>query len=165
MLSPNEQILVKGFAEKTADMVRNAIKTKRITKYGAANSSGRLLRSVEIKYTDNGFQILANDYIVGLITGVKPGETTATIGQIKQWINEKPLKAEIPIDSLAVLILNKLKKSGNMVWRTHKGANSGLLDEPLKQERFDSFIELIATKAVEDLADDVFETFDLLEVA
>lgn len=160
MLSPNDKILVKNFAEQTASLIVKAIKTKKITKYGAVNSSGRLAASVEIKYTDQGFQILANDYILGLIHGVRPGESTATIGNISKWIEEKPLKSEIPTRALARLIMHKQHKEGNMVWRTHKGANSGLLAEPLAETRFDTFIDLIASSAVNALSGEVFQAFE-----
>jgi len=73
MLSPNEQILRNNFAEQLKADIQTAIKTKRITKFGAVNSSGRLHDSVEIVYTDGGFKILANGYIEGLIDGIAPG--------------------------------------------------------------------------------------------
>ena len=63
MLTLVEKALRRDFAEQTKAEVINAIKTKSVTKYGAVNSSGRLANSVEIKYTDNGFQIWANGYI------------------------------------------------------------------------------------------------------
>ena len=48
-----------------------------------------------------------------------------------------------------------------MVWRTHKGSNSGLLEDALKQEKFTNFIDLIASKAVVDLNNGIVEAFDL----
>lgn len=161
MLSPNETILLKNFAEQLKSEIQKAIKTKRVTKFGAVNSSGRLHDSVEIRYTENGFQILANDYIEGLIHGVKPGESTANVGQIENWIQEKPIQSEIPSGTLAALILRKQQKEGNMIWRTHKGANSGLLEEALSQDKFDNFIELIASAAVDELSEDVVKSFEL----
>jgi hypothetical protein len=163
MLSPNENIILKNFAEQLKADIQRAIKTKKVTKYGAVNSSGRLHDSVEIKYTENGFQILANDYIEGLIHGVAPGKSTATTSEIAQWIHDKPItpRGGIPIDSLASLIVKAQQREGNMIWRTHKGANSGLLTEVLADNKFDNFVELIASAAVTNLTESIVQSFDL----
>tara|TARA_R110002167_G_scaffold363335_1_gene583299 strand:+ start:263 stop:757 length:495 start_codon:yes stop_codon:yes gene_type:complete len=161
VLSPNEQIVLRSFAEQTKADIQTAIKTKRITKFGAVNSSGRLHDSVEIQYTDNGFKILANGYIEGLIDGIAPGQSTARVLDIKTWIQEKPVNTPLPINTLAYLITRSISKKGNMVWRTHKGSNSGLLEDALKQEKFTNFIDLIASKAVVDLNNGIVEAFDL----
>ena len=161
MLSPNEQILRNNFAEQIKADIQTAIKTKRITKFGAVNSSGRLHDSVEIVYTDGGFKILANGYIEGLIDGIAPGQSTATQEGISSWIKEKPVSANIPTNTLAYLIVRSISKKGNMVWRTHKGQNSGLLEDALKQSKFDSFVDIIASKAVEGLTDNIVTAFDI----
>jgi hypothetical protein len=160
VLSPNEEILLRNFAEQTKADIQNAIKTKRITKFGAVNSSGRLHDSVEIIYTDNGFKILANGYINTLIWGRRPG-SFPPISPIESWIKEKPISTDKPIKSLAYAIATKMQKEGNMVWRTHKGQNSGLLEDALKQDKFDAFVQLIASKAVEGLTDNIVTAFDI----
>ncbi|MGB1318570.1 MAG: hypothetical protein ACPG5W_10200 [Flavobacteriales bacterium] len=48
-----------------------------------------------------------------------------------------------------------------MIWRTYKGQNSGLLTEALAQDKFNNFIELIASQAVEGLTDTLVESFEL----
>ena len=161
MLSPNEQILLRNFAEQTKADIQFAIKNKRITKFGAVNSSGRLHDSVEIVYTENGFKIQANGYIVGLIDGIAPGQSTARVLDIKSWIQEKPVNAPIPINTLAYLIVRSISKKGNMVWRTHKGQNSGLLEDALAQNKFDTWIDLLASKAVEGITDNIVNAFDI----
>jgi hypothetical protein len=161
MLSPSEQVILRNFAEQLKADIQKAIKTKKVTKFGAVNSSGRLHDSVEIKYTENGFQILANDYITGLIWGVRPGESTARVLDIKSWIQEKPVNAPIPINTLAYLIVRSISKKGNMVWRTHKGANSGLLTDALSDDKFDRFIDLLSSQAVTDLTERIVQSFDL----
>jgi len=161
VLSPNEEILLRNFAEQTKADIQHAIKNKRITKFGAVNSSGRLHDSVEIQYTANGFKILANSYIVGLIDGIAPGQSTANIPEIASWIQEKPVQSNLPANTLASLIVRKQRKEGNMVWRTHKGANSGLLEDALAQSKFDTWIDLIAGKAVEGITDNIVSAFDI----
>ena len=161
MLSPNEEILLRNFAEQTKADIQHAIKNKRITKFGAVNSSGRLHDSVEIQYTANGFKILANGYIVGLIDGIAPGQSTARVLDIKSWIQEKPLNTPLPVNTLAYLITRSISKKGNMVWRTHKGANSGLLEDALADGKFNTWIDLLASKAVEGITDNIVEAFDI----
>lgn len=161
MLTPNEQLIVRSFAEQIQADIRTAIKTKRITKFGAVNSSGRLHDSVEIVYADNGFKIIANGYIEGLIDGIAPGQSTARVLDIKTWINEKPVNTPLPTNTLAYLITRSISKKGNMVWRTHKGANSGLLEDALAQGKFDTFVDLIASQAVEGLTENIVNAFDI----
>jgi hypothetical protein len=160
MLSPTENIILRNFAEQLKAEIQKAIKTKKVTKFGAVNSSGRLHDSVEIKYTENGFQILANDYIGSLIWGRRPG-SFPPISAIESWIKEKPISSALPSKSLAYAIATKMQKEGNMVWRTHKGANSGLLTDALSDDKFDNFIELLASKSVTELTDKLVEAFDL----
>tara|TARA_R110000782_G_scaffold122472_1_gene213824 strand:+ start:207 stop:674 length:468 start_codon:yes stop_codon:yes gene_type:complete len=152
---------MRSFAEQIQADIKTAIKTKRITKFGAVNSSGRLHDSVEIVYSDSGFKILANGYIEGLIDGIAPGQSTATNEGISSWIKEKPVNTPLPTNTLARLITRSISKKGNMVWRTHKGQNSGLLEDALKQDKFTRFIDLIASKAVEELNDGMVEAFNI----
>jgi hypothetical protein len=161
MLSPTEKIIIVNFAEQLKAEIQKAIRTKKITKFGAVNSSGRLAESIEIVYTDNGFKILANDYILGLIHGVKPGESKATVSNIASWIKEKPVSSSLPTNTLAALIVRKQQKEGNMVWRTHKGVNSGLLTDALSDDKFDRFIDLLSSQAVTDLTERIVQSFDL----
>ena len=161
MLSPNEQILLRSFAEQTKADIQHAIKNKRITKFGAVNSSGRLHDSVEIVYADNGFKIIANGYIEGLIDGVAPGQSKATVPEISSWIQEKPISSNVPTNTLASMMIRAQQKKGNMVWRTHKGQNSGLLEDALAQNKFDTWIDLLASKAVEGITDNIVNAFDI----
>jgi hypothetical protein len=67
----------------------------------------------------------------------------------------------LPTNTLAALILRKQQKEGNMVWRTHKGANSGLLTDALSEDKFDRFIDLLSSQAVTDLTERIVQSFDL----
>jgi len=89
------------------------------------------------------------------------GQSTATNLGIKTWIQEKPVNTPLPTNTLAYLIVRSISKKGNMVWRTHKGANSGLLEDALAQGKFDRFVDLIASKAVEDITDNIVQAFNI----
>ena len=107
------------------------------------------------------FRYLQTITLRGCYWGVRPGESTATIGAISRWIDEKPVQSNIPNGTLAALIIRKQMKEGNMVYRTHKGANSGLLEDALSEDKFDNFIELLASKSVVNLTDEIVKSFDL----
>ena len=155
---------MQSFAEETKRLMIKGITSKKVytgTPFGPVNSSGRLAASVEIKQTESGFQIWANDYILGLIHGVKPSESKATVSNISTWIEEKPIISNIPKETLAGMIVKAQQKKGNMIWRIYQGANSGLITEALDDERFNSFVDLLASKAVENLTDKIIESFEI----
>ena len=157
-LSPSEAVLVRTFAEQTAELVRKAIREKDVTGYGPSNASGKLVNSVEIEYHDSGFRILAEHYVYYLIYGRKPGRFP-NITAIRSWIQDRGIKSELPINSLAYLIARKIAEEGSSVWRRYKGADSGLLDDALSDERIDAFLEQFGDEIVSRVRSEVLVTF------
>lgn len=157
-LSPSEAVLVRAFAEQTAELVRKAIREKDVTGYGPSNASGKLVNSVEIEYHDSGFRILAEHYVYYLIYGRKPGRFP-NITAIRSWIQDRGIKSELPINSLAYLIARKIAEEGSSVWRRYKGADSGLLDDALSDERIDAFLEQFGDEIVSRVRSEVMVTF------
>ena len=157
-LSPTEQIAVRRFAEETAELVRKAILSKNVTGYGPSNASGKLVKSVEIEYHSSGFRILAEHYIYYLIYGRKPGRFP-NVTAIRSWIQDRGIKSELPINSLAYLIARKIAEEGSSVWRKYKGADSGLLDEALSDERINEFIDGLGDDIVTRVRSEVMITF------
>lgn len=157
-LSPSEAVLVRTFAEQTAELVRKAIREKDVTGYGPSNASGKLVNSVEIEYHDSGFRILAEHYVYYLIYGRKPGRFP-NITAIRSWIQDRGIKSELPINSLAYLIARKIAEEGSSVWRRYKGADSGLLDDALSDERIDAFLEQFGDEIVSRVRSEVMVTF------
>ena len=96
-----------------------------------------------------------------LIWGRRPG-SFPPIAPIESWIAEKPISSSTPTKSLAYAIATKMSKEGNMVWRTHKGQNSGLLEDALAQGKFDAFVESFASKVVDEAADNIVQSFNIL---
>lgn len=157
-LSPSEAVLVRAFAEQTAELVRKAIREKDVTGYGPSNASGKLVNSVEIEYHDSGFRILAEHYVYYLIYGRKPGRFP-NITAIRSWVQDRGIKSELPINSLAYLIARKIAEEGSSVWRRYKGADSGLLDDALSDERIDAFLEQFGDEIVSRVRSEVMVTF------
>lgn len=149
---------MRTFAEQTAELVRKAIREKDVTGYGPSNASGKLVNSVEIEYHDSGFRILAEHYVYYLIYGRKPGRFP-NITAIRSWIQDRGIKSELPINSLAYLIARKIAEEGSSVWRRYKGADSGLLDDALSDERIDAFLEQFGDEIVSRVRSEVLVTF------
>ena len=161
-LSPSEQIIVRKFAEDTAELVRKAIRAKDVTGHGPSVASGRLVNSVEIEYHDTGFRILAEHYIYYLIYGRKPGRFP-NITAIRSWIQDRGIKTELPINSLAFLIARKIAEEGSSVWRKYHGADSGLLAEAINDERTQAFVDQLGDEVVARIRSEVFATFGGIE--
>jgi len=167
MLGPAEEIIIHQFAEETKAAIQQAIKSKRVTKYGAVNSSGRLHDSVEIVYSEHGFKILANKYIENVIYGIQPG-TKVSVSAIKSWIQEKPVpqgKGELSIDSLAYLIAKKIEREGSVMYRQYKGSNSGLLDEAINEQKINSFADKLGEGVINSITSEVLDLFETLQTA
>jgi hypothetical protein len=94
-------------------------------------SSGKSLRSLEIKEISNGAQLIGEDYFQQQITGRKPGKFPP-IKPILQWIDDKGLSPEkITKKSLAFLIARKISKQGTDIFK-HKREGldvKGIMDD------------------------------------
>lgn len=134
MLALTEQILRQYF-EATIEKIRDNIRTKRVTKHGAMNASGRTAESLEYVITPTGGAIYGAGYIFALETGRKPteaGGNGSLRSRIRQWIDEKGITPEgISKDSLAFLITRKIHQEGTELYRI--GGNSGILTDAVNE--------------------------------
>lgn len=115
MLNSEQQQLLKYYGELIVTRLRNDILQKRVTKYGAVTASGDLAKSVRYEVDYAGLRVFALDYILYVNDGRRPGKVPPRQA-IKDWINEKRLSFDIPIDSLAFLIQRKIAKQGTTAW-------------------------------------------------
>lgn len=103
-------------AKLSADL-KNDIQTKRITKYGVANASGKLKDSIRQEVEDNVLRIYALDYIFYVENGRANGKRPPTKA-IEQWITDKGLILEgISKKSLAYLIARKIGEEGTTAFK------------------------------------------------
>lgn len=129
-------IVVKRFAEKLIADIQNAIRTKKVTKYGAINATGKMADSLGYSWDGSNLKVFSSEkYFTVLETGRKPttgggggggGETLRD--QIEQWIIDKPvILRDITRESLAYLIARKIHREGSLLYR--QGGKSGIISD------------------------------------
>ena len=137
--------------ELTDRLVKD-IQTKRVTKYGAVNASGRLAKSVNYKVNGSTLTISAEQYIGALEFGRKPGKRPPR-DVIRKWIDEKGIIPNgISKDSLAFLIQRKIGEEGTTIWQ-QGGSDlvSGIFNDALRKEIENDFYSLIASEVTSDV--------------
>lgn len=115
----NTELILDEVGRVVSDRLVNDIKTKRVTKYGAVNASGKLAESVRYDVTNNGetLRVYAEDYIYYLVHGRKNGKRPPKQA-IREWIDAKGISPDgISKDSLAFLIARKIGESGTTIYQ------------------------------------------------
>jgi hypothetical protein len=137
--------------ELTDRLVKD-IQTKRVTKYGAVNASGRLAKSVRYDVKNSTLTVYAEQYIGALEFGRKPGKRPPR-QVIRDWIDEKGIIPNgISKDSLAFLIQRKIGEEGTTIWQ-QGGSDlvSGIFNDALRKEIENDFYSLIASEVTSDV--------------
>jgi hypothetical protein len=138
--------------QELTDRLVKDIQTKRVTKYGAVNASGRLAKSVNYKVNGSTLTISAEQYIGALEFGRKPGKRPPR-DVIRKWIDEKGIIPNgISKDSLAFLIQRKIGEEGTTIWQ-QGGTDlvSGIFNDALRKEIENDFYSLIASEVTSDV--------------
>jgi hypothetical protein len=113
------ELILNEVGRVVSDRLVNDIKTKRVTKYGAVNASGKLAESVRYDVTNNGetLRVYAEDYIYYLVHGRKNGKRPPKQA-IREWIDAKGISPDgISKDSLAFLIARKIGEVGTTIYQ------------------------------------------------
>lgn len=127
MLTGLVTAILTGFAQQTIEGIRNNIKTKQVTKYGAMNASGKMADSLGYRIDSKGLVIFSSEkYFTVIETGRKPGKRPP-ISAIEQWIKDKPVASDINPRSLAFLIARKIGEEGSLLYR--QGGRSGVISD------------------------------------
>ena len=137
--------------ELTDRLVKD-IQTKRVTKYGAVNASGRLAKSVRYDVKNSTLTVYAEQYIGALEFGRKSGKKPPR-DVIRKWIDEKGIIPNgISKDSLAFLIQRKIGEEGTTIWQ-QGGSDlvSGIFNDALTKEIENDFYNLIASEVTSDV--------------
>lgn len=142
--------ILNRLGQSLVDRLRDDIRNKRVTKYGAVNASGRLADSVNYKINGNKLELWAEDYIYYLEKGRRPTRNSGT-GEvrknIRKWIDDKGINpTDISKDSLAYLIARKIHLKGNTVYQ-QGGSDlvSGLLNSEEITNIEDELLNNLAT--------------------
>lgn len=147
MLTLSQQVVIDAFARELVEMIRNVIKTRPIERVSLrnqngkqttrrfsapVNASGNLAATLRYELTETNLSIYANDYIYKLIWGEPPNENNKVSNdEIKAWFKTKGIEpeGEMNEDTLASLVVNKIKKHGSSIYLAlATGQNSGLLE-------------------------------------
>ena len=137
--------------ELTDRLVKD-IQTKRVTKYGAVNASGRLAKSVRYDVKNSTLTVYAEQYIGALEFGRKSGKKPPR-DVIRKWIDEKGIIPNgISKDSLAFLIQRKIGEEGTTIWQ-QGGSDlvSGIFNDALTKEIENDFYNLIASEVTSEV--------------
>lgn len=119
--------IVKTFAESVIAGIQNNIRTKRVTEYGAMNTTGTMADSLSYKWDGKTLIIESSqDYFTVLETGRKPGKQPP-LDPIQRWVQAKGIATDISERSLAYLIARKIGKEGSLLYR--QGGNSGVISD------------------------------------
>ncbi len=116
--------------------LKSEIMTKKVTRFGAVNASGKLAKSIRFEADKNGVRVFANDYFYYLENGRKPGKRPPR-NVIKEWLQVKGIKPQgkITLDSLAFLIQRKIGEKGTII---HQQGGSRLLEDVVTKELIDN---------------------------
>lgn len=135
--------ILDDFAQGVLNGIKENIRNKPVTEYGAVNTSGQAADSLFYRI-DNTRLIIGSTwgYITVLEDGRKPGKGVSKEGQlsIQKWILEKPLQVKensnapgLPsAKGLAYLISMRLKERGSLLYQ--QGGKSGILSDYINQE-------------------------------
>lgn len=108
--------ILDNFGKRITEQLKQAIRELPVTRFGAVNASGRLADSVRYEVNERGLKVFAADYIYYIEHGRAPGKFPP-IDSIKQWIEDKGLNFDIPVNSLAFLIARKIAQKGTTAWQ------------------------------------------------
>lgn len=148
MLSGVIQAILAGFAERTIQGIRNNIKEKQVTKYGAMNASGKMADSLGYRIDDKGLTIYSTEkFFTVLETGRKPGKRPP-ISVVEQWIKDKPIASDINPKSLAFLIARKIGEKGSLLYR--QGGNSGVISDFINETKIQEDLINLLTDSFRD---------------
>lgn len=119
--------ILEEFAIGVIEGIKNNIRNKQVTPYGAQHSTGQAEDSLFYRITENSLIIGSTwAYITILEDGRRPGKF-APPEVIEKWIEDKPVLADISKKSLAFLINRKMKEEGSLLYK--QGGHSGVLSE------------------------------------
>lgn len=132
MLILREYSIIEEFARGIVEGIKNNIRGKQVTPFGAVDSTGEAADSIYYKIEDGRITIGSTwAFIHVLEDGRKPGKF-APPDVVEKWIEDKPIRSDIPIKSLAFLINRSIAEKGSLIYR--QGGHSGILSDYTNQD-------------------------------
>lgn len=132
MLTGLTTVILKNFAEEVINGIKENIRSKQVTSYGAMNTTGKMADSLAYRIDGDGLTIFSSEkYFTVLETGRKPGRRPP-IDVIEKWIENKPIASDISRRSLAFLITRKIGEKGSLIYQ--QGGKSGIISDYINEE-------------------------------
>jgi len=116
LISP--ELILNELGREVTERLKQDILTKRVTRYGAVNASGKMHDSIRYEVTNGGetLRVFGEDYIYYLQHGRKNGKRPPK-KVIREWIDAKGIVPDgISKDSLAFLIQRKIGEKGTTIF-------------------------------------------------
>lgn len=132
MLIERIQSVAETFAIAVVEGIKQNIRTKQATPFGAVNDTGTAADSIFYRIEDGRIIIGSTwNYIQVLEDGRKPGKF-APPEVIEKWVESKPIRSDISTKSLAFLINRSIAEKGSLIYR--QGGHSGILSDYTNQD-------------------------------
>jgi hypothetical protein len=134
MLGIVEREVLRKFGERVVAELKRNVREKRVTRFGAVNSSGKLHDSIRYELHAEGLRVMAADYIYQIEHGRKSGKFPPKAA-IEEWVRAKPVVSDISFDSLVFLIRRKIAREGTTIFQqggsdlVSSVVNKSLIDE------------------------------------
>lgn len=162
MLTLYEKYLFEDLANDFIAQVKNAIRTKKVTRKSKAkgkfssevNATGRLAESLRMEIDDNGVSIFCLAYIDHLVYGAPPQRIEASVFEIENWLIAKGLEFN------AINVMGNLQRFGSTIFQEHQGADSGLLTDVSFESKLQQVKEKLTLKMVEEISSQITEQFN-----
>lgn len=150
--------IVADFLSTTAEKIKNNIRTKSVTEFGAMDNTGQAADSIKWKIEGDRGIIYSEmsgqfNYIWTLETGRKAGKMPPT-APILAWVKQRGINPpDISQESLAYLIARRIGREGSKLYR--QGGNSGVLtdfanEKYIKENLTDKLIEALSSEMIKE---------------
>jgi hypothetical protein len=118
------------------------IKNELIQNYDAKGmrASGNFANSLKTNLTTNGAQLIGANYSKELEEGKQAGDLVS-VNVIEKWIQDKNIQfSNITINSLAYLIVKKIKREG---WKRERFGGVELISQTITPQRIQKIIDKV----------------------
>jgi hypothetical protein len=141
--------VIEEFAIAIVEGIRNNIRNKQVTPFGAMHATGRAEDSLFYRIETNRLIIGSTwAFITVLEDGRKPGKF-APPEVIEKWIDDKPIPLNgISKRSLAYLINRSMAEKGSLIYR--QGGHSGIISDVINMENIQKLLFTPLRNAVID---------------
>ncbi len=151
MLTESQTAILQNFGNKIVQGIKEQLSAKKI------NAGGDLSASVHYELFDTGMKVVALDYLFYADVGRRPGKMPPR-EPIKEWITEKHIQSNIPIDYLAFLIQRKIGKLGNDAYQ--KGGNH-IVESVINDQLINDITGALAQDAIVQIKSDFFAAYGI----